>query len=186
MKTFCSARQYDDVIAINTAIEASKYTPPNPLFFLAIANGAAQTATVLATPIPKFKEGIESAPKGLAVVGDGGKHEFIETPQGIFQTPDTDTLVNFKGGERVHKDLDNLVSSKGYDYDAISKAAIMTSIINDGIKLSVSTLSESFDMNLNKYQGQIKKEIKQGLKGFKNINNNYNNFDYEFYKNDGL
>lgn len=176
----------DTAQAVAKAIAASPLTAGLPFSAIVAALGAAQIATVLATPIPKFKEGIESAPKGLAVVGDGGKHEFIETPQGIFQTPDTDTLVNFKGGERVHKDLDNLVSSKGYDYDAISKAAIMTSIINDGIKLSVSTLSESFDMNLNKYQGQIKKEIKQGLKGFKNINNNYNNFDYEFYKNDGL
>jgi hypothetical protein len=182
--------------AINTAqaIVAALAPPPiglGPVLGIPLAIstgvlGAAQLALIAATPIPKFAEGTASAPKGLGVVGDAGVHEYIETDKGIFKTPDTDTLVSFRGREKVHKDLDSLVSSKGYDLDAINKAAVMTSIVNDGLKLSSIQLTDSFNKALDKYHGRIQKEIKNGLKNIKNINNNITNFDHSIYKNEVL
>lgn len=159
-----------------------------PLAIATGAIGAAQIALIAATPIPKFKEGIESASKGLGIVGDDGVHEFIETPQGIFKTPDTDTLVQFKGGEKVHKDLDSLVISKGYDLEAINKAAVMTSIVNDGVKLNSLQLADVFNDTLNKFNSKIENKIERGIKrGFKGVSiNNSTNFDHSIYKNETL
>lgn len=36
-----------------------------------------QLATIVAQPIPKYAKGTDNHPGGLAVVGDGGKHEAV-------------------------------------------------------------------------------------------------------------
>lgn len=185
-------------IALNTAnaIVAALAPPPiglGPVFGIPLAIstgvlGAAQLAVALSTPIPKFAEGTDNAPKGLAVVGDAGVHEYIETPQGIFKTPDTDTLVNFKGREKIHKDLDSLAISKGYDLEAINKAAVMTSIFNDGVKLNSIQLANVFNNTLKKFNSKIESKIERGIKrGFKGVSiHNNTNFDHSIYKNEVL
>lgn len=59
-----------------------------------IAAGAAQMATVIATPIPEYAEGTEDHPGGLAIVGDGGKSEMIISGGKVYKTPAVDTLVD--------------------------------------------------------------------------------------------
>lgn len=59
------------------------------------AIGAAQLALAIAAPLPKFAQGTDDAPGGLAWVGDGGKGELVITPQGqVMQTPSVPTVMN--------------------------------------------------------------------------------------------
>ena len=46
------------------------------------AMGAAQVAMIAAQPIPKYAKGTDNHPGGLAIVGDGGRQEVIETDNG--------------------------------------------------------------------------------------------------------
>lgn len=77
------------------------------------ALGAAQIAMIASQEIPAYKDGVRGAKGGLALVGDGGRHEIIETPSGnLFRTPATDTLVNLPAGSNVYKsDADFLRNS---------------------------------------------------------------------------
>jgi len=185
-------------IGLNTAVAIISALAPPPIGLGPVAGiplattigtlGAIQAGVALATPIPKFKDGTNDAPSGLAIVGDGGKHEYIEDSKGnIVKTPNTDTLVNLgKGGQKIHKDLESLQMDKRYDLEAINNAAVMSSIYNDGLKLSALEIANVFSDTLDKYQGQIQKEIKQGLKGFKsNVNVNVNT-EHLGYMNDTL
>ncbi|MFB1100915.1 transglycosylase SLT domain-containing protein [Terribacillus sp. JSM ZJ617] len=55
--------------------------------------------------VPQYKRGTKPGghPGGPAIVGDGGKQELIETPDGrSFLSPDTDTLVNMPKGTKVY------------------------------------------------------------------------------------
>lgn len=73
---------------------------------LAIATAAAQAATVLATPLPKYKTGRKDGPEEWAIVGDGGRSEVIERKRGGFEvTPASDTLVKLYQGDKVHKSI---------------------------------------------------------------------------------
>lgn len=72
---------------------------------IVIAGGAVAGASVLAQSIPAFKDGVRDFIGGNAIVGDGGKHEYIRTPDGkVSKTPNTDTLVNLPTGTDVFKD----------------------------------------------------------------------------------
>lgn len=70
---------------------------------------AISLATAIATPIPKFKHGTKNAPKGLAIVGDGGRSEVVTDSKGNspYITPATDTLVNLNKGDIVHKSIED-------------------------------------------------------------------------------
>lgn len=61
---------------------------------IAAATGAVQLATVLATPIPEYAKGTKDHPGGLAIVGDGGKHEMVLANGMMYRTPNKDTLVD--------------------------------------------------------------------------------------------
>lgn len=82
----------------------------NPaLIPLIVAIGAAQLATVLATPIPRYKEGGKH-PGGPMIVGDGGKPEGIVFPDGtVMKSPATDTLMTAPAGTVIHKDFNKMM-----------------------------------------------------------------------------
>lgn len=81
----------------------------------AIAAGVlagAQLAVAIATPIPRYAEGTDNHPGGAAVVGDGGRHEGIELPDGtVMKSPNRATLMDLPAGTKVHKDYDKMVAS---------------------------------------------------------------------------
>ena len=67
-----------------------------------IAAGALQLATIMATPIPKYRKGTDFHKGGPAIVGDGGVSETVVTPSGdVFLTPDYPVLVNLPKGAKV-------------------------------------------------------------------------------------
>lgn len=53
-------------------------------------------------PVPEYAKGTKGHPGGLAIVGDGGEHELIQTPDGeLSLSPDKDTLVDLPRGTSV-------------------------------------------------------------------------------------
>lgn len=69
------------------------------------AMGAAQVAMIAAQPIPKYAKGTDNHPGGLAIVGDGGRQEVIETDNGAYITPAVPTLVDIPKRARVIPNL---------------------------------------------------------------------------------
>ncbi len=103
-------------IAINTASAIMKNTamfgwPASiPLNILTAALGAAQIATVLATPIPEYAKGTDDHKGGLAVVGDGGRSELVITPDNkMYKTPSRSTLVDLPAGSQVMPDFNKAI-----------------------------------------------------------------------------
>ena len=64
---------------IATALAITRALPNLVLAAIVGAMGAVQIATIAATPIPAYKEGTKNGGHigGLAIVGDGGKHEVV-------------------------------------------------------------------------------------------------------------
>lgn len=137
--------------------------PNVPLSIAIGAIGAAKAAIVAGTEIPAFKDGVENFEGGNAWVGDGGKHEYIRTPDGnVTKTPKTDTLVNLPKGSDVFKDEDTFLSSLYKELnlndimpfsDSIGRN-IMPVITNNGI--SKAELQEVFSYELSKLNKSIK------------------------------
>lgn len=115
--------------------------------------GAIQTATVLATPIPKYKTGRKGGPEEYAIVGDGGVHEVIEHKDGSAElTPKRDTLVKLLEGDTVHASLDlyrksrrNKINNDIYK-DKLTFEAYHSLVANDNSKLEdkLDTLIDVF------------------------------------------
>jgi hypothetical protein len=103
-------------IAINTAVGvtgALSKPATIPLVKFIIAQGALQAATVLAQPIPQYKDGTNYHKGGDAIVGDGGKHEVMVTPDGKqIITPDVPTIIkNMPKGTKVMPDANAFYQS---------------------------------------------------------------------------
>jgi TP901 family phage tail tape measure protein len=123
--------------------------------------GAISIATIIATPIPKYKHGRKDGPKELAYVGDGGVNEIIERKSGLIQmTPNRDTLVQLEAGDKVHSTVDG--------YYKLQRAAMMASIDMQGRKMSDFQASQYFDSN-NK---ELLAELKRNTEAVKNNKSN--------------
>lgn len=73
---------------------------------LLAANAAAQIAAIHAAPYPEYAEGTDFHKGGLAIVGDAGRSELIETKSGrLYKTPDVPTLMDIERGAKVHPDF---------------------------------------------------------------------------------
>jgi hypothetical protein len=71
-----------------------------PFAAIAAATGAAEIATIAATEIPAFAEGVDSAPGGPAWVGEEGVEALIKDNKVSF-TPDGPTLMNVERGTQI-------------------------------------------------------------------------------------
>ena len=104
-------------VGMATALGIMKAAPNSVLMALIAAMGAVQAATILATPIPKYKEGTDYHKGGLAIVGDGGVPETVLTPDGkLYLTPAFPTLTELPIGtkvfpENIYEDEDKYVRS---------------------------------------------------------------------------
>ncbi|SHF50057.1 hypothetical protein [Dysgonomonas macrotermitis] len=105
-------------IGINTASAIMKNTAQLgflaaiPVNLLTAALGAAQIATVLATPIPEYAKGTDFHEGGPAVVGDGGRSELVVTPDGkMYKTPSHSVLVDLPKGSEVMPDFHKAVAN---------------------------------------------------------------------------
>jgi len=94
-------------IGINTAVAISKLVAQtgglgSPLIPLIIALGAAQAATVLATPIPEYAKGKKETDsyEGLAIAGEKGTEMRINK-EGDLEILDKPTLIYTKRGDTI-------------------------------------------------------------------------------------
>jgi hypothetical protein len=75
------------------------------------ALGAANLTRAIATPLPQFAKGTNSAPGGLAEVGEKGTELVIEPSGKKYLTPNKSTIMNVKKGSKIipHHELMNQV-----------------------------------------------------------------------------
>lgn len=113
--------------------------------------GAVQLATLLATPLPKYKTGRKDGPEEWAIVGDGYRNEVLSDPDGSnpILTPNKPTLVKLAQGQKVH-------SSVGA-YEDYVNASIM-----DHLKKDNSKAKDYIIMNNNSgYSAELLEELKR-------------------------
>jgi len=178
-------------IALNTAVAISKVLGQTGIFGLAAwipiaALGAVQAATVLATPIPKYEDGLDKAKDDhVAMINDGRKQEFVERDGNILTTKNKNAIVQLKKGDTVHKDYDSMISSNDI-FKNISRASMLTSLSNKNNDLDTKNLEQIFDSNFK----NLNKDLKNGIRdGFKNVsihNHTTYNMDWLKYKNNTL
>ena len=75
------------------------------------ALGAANLTRAIATPLPQFAKGTNSAPGGFAEVGEKGTELVIEPSGKKYLTPNKSTIMNVKKGSKIipHHELMNQV-----------------------------------------------------------------------------
>lgn len=125
-------------IALNTAIgatNAASKVVTLPLVPFIIAAGALQAAAVLAKPIPAYKDGVKSAPRGLALVGEAGA-ELVEKNNRM-QLVDTPSLVNLAGGETIYKNADTqkILASRKISPTSNDQGALVQTIVSSNNKV---------------------------------------------------
>ena len=155
-----------------------------PINALALASGAIRIATVMATPLPQYKDGRGKGKDEFAVVGDGGRSEVIQRGNGKIEvTPSVPTITHLGKDDIVHKSLDDFERSRL----AIQNASIMASFGKQSNQLQM------FDYYLGRELHGISNKIEKGIeKGFKKakIYNNVNmpkiDIGHLHYKNSGL
>lgn len=99
-------------VAVMNQLAAKPPGPWNIALAAAVgAVGAANLARAIATPLPQFAKGTNSAPGGLAEVGEKGTELVIEPSGKKYLTPNKSTIMNVKKGSKIipHHELMNQV-----------------------------------------------------------------------------
>lgn len=157
-------------IAINTAIAISKVLGQTGIFGLAAwipiaALGALQAATVLAQPIPQYKDGLKNAKSDhVGMINDGGRREYIERDGNILSTSTKNAIVKLKKGDTVHKSYDDMTKNSDA-FNNLSRSIMLNSLYSKSLEVKLGgerNIDAVFDRNLKKIDGTIKK-------GFKNV-----------------
>jgi len=120
-----------------------------------IGVGAVQAATVLATPLPKYKDGRKGGPAEFAWTGDGGRREVVSNPDGSNPrlTPNVPTLTYLKEGEVVHK------SEQDY------QKSVRASLLNEYDKSANEVKQYQIEINNNNgFDNEILQELKRNTK----------------------
>lgn len=101
---------------------------------LAIATAVAQTASVLAQPIPQYAQGgiIKKDHKGM--INDAVAQEYVERDNSILTTKNRNAIVNLKAGDVVHK-----------DFDALQRNSMIMSGMLNGNNISENDFNRLFD-----------------------------------------
>ena len=147
---------------INTAVAATAAFKTGPIIGPILAGmitalGAAQIAMILRQPLPKYKFGTDYHKGGPAVVGDGGKNEYIVTPKGdVYETPNMPTIMDIPRGAQVYPDYasfrDDVKQVDGSDkiVKAIerSKSSVSVNLDSDGI-FTISNRGRNKDRYIN-------------------------------------
>lgn len=124
---------------ISTALAVTKALPNYILAGLVAATGAAQLATIMATPA--YKEGTRDHKGGMAIVGDGGKPEVIFYKGQSWVTPSVPTLVDMPKHSQVFKDMDTYQKMRPHvtsDFMSLSRSGSDVKVVNDFTSLQKS------------------------------------------------
>lgn len=99
-------------IILNTAVAVSKDLADPAKIPFDIALGAAELAIAIAAPVPTYEHGTDYHPGGPAIVGDGGRSELIQLPDGsMYITPNKDTFLDdMPAGSVVYPDAQKMLA----------------------------------------------------------------------------
>lgn len=140
-----------------TALAVTKALPNLVLAALVGAMGAAQLATIIAQPIPKYAKGTDYHPGGLAIVGDAGKHEAIVSGGKAYITPDVPTLMPIPKGAEV---LPDITSREFYDRFMDNSYWLTHNNAGEPVNIINNFDAEGIIQANNKTNGDLKKEIR--------------------------
>ncbi|WP_166638200.1 coiled-coil domain-containing protein, partial [Flavobacterium chryseum] len=125
---------------------------------LAAAVGAIEIASILATPIPKYKSGRKGGPKEIAMINDGGVTEVVESKDGTTKVySGMNKIVQLYEGDTVHKSVD--------DYKKVQRAAMLASLNMEGRKMSDFQATQYFEAS---YGKELLQELKRNTQAIKN------------------
>lgn len=124
---------------------------------LVAAMGAAQLATIIAQPIPKYAKGTDYHPGGLAIVGDAGKHEAIVSGGKAYITPDVPTLMPIPKGAEV---LPDITSREFYDRFMDNSYWLTHNNAGEPVNIINNFDAEGIIQANNKTNNDLKKEIR--------------------------
>ncbi len=132
---------------------------------IAGAIGAAQIAVVLATPVPKYKEGIYGRmahPGGKAIVNDGGKREVIVEPGQLpYLQSGVNELVDLAPGTQVYPDLET--------FAGMNNLATGSLAVNSNGTLELLTKRQNeITIEQNRHLKAIEAAIRSGNKNVRN------------------
>ncbi len=122
---------------------------------LTLALGAAQAATVLATPIPKYKTGRKGGPEEHAWLGDGYIREVISDPDGKNPrfTPSKPTIMKLNENEKVHSSV--------REYNTFMRKTTKQHIQTTGQDMRDYSNNVSVINNSSKYDKNVLDELKR-------------------------
>lgn len=136
----------ETALAVVRALGSRPFTPANiALAAITGAIGAAQLAKAISTPIPKYKMGRGQGKDEIAIVGDGGVHEYIDRGTHIEKTPNVPTLTYLMGKDRVFKDENALVNAMLSASNPRTQITNIKSVTGGGLN---DTLLKSLDSKM--------------------------------------
>lgn len=174
-------------IAMNTAVAYTKALAQGgfilgiPMGTVILALGALQAAAVLAQPIPKFKDGGRMGKDGLAIVGDGGQREVVQTSKGTYLTGDKPQLIGLQKGDKVYK---NLADYQAQTMRDLQRASILTSLEADRKGLQGVDIARAFNKNFDNLEGKILNALSKAR--IQNTNNIKIDLEHLYYRNKTL
>ena len=100
---------------INTAVAVTKLLDKPFLAIAAGIAGAAQTAAIIAEPIPTFAKGTFNAPGGLAIAGEAGREIHISKKTGQASMINSASLIDTEKGDVILKNsiVENMLRGLG-------------------------------------------------------------------------
>lgn len=161
-------------IGVSTAENIIEVAPNPVLIALVAALGAAQLATVLATPIPQYKQGKKKSDnyEGAALLNDGGRDEVRLRSDGTAEVIKGRNVIDFVG-----KDDIIYPSVSAFNQD-------MSNMLNDNAISSskVITVKQEKKENNQRLEKSIETAINRGFKNAKITNiQNFKSNDLESY-----
>ncbi|MBF7090451.1 hypothetical protein IUY40_02685 [Flavobacterium sp. ALJ2] len=146
-------------LAVLAALNTQPFLPMGPIMAaLAGGIGAVQIASIVATPIPKYKDGRKGGPKEAAMINDGGVTEVVESKDGTAKIySGKNRIVQLYKGDTVHKSFD--------DYNKLQRATMMASLNMEGRNMSEFQASQYFEAS---YGKELLQEMKLTRKAIQN------------------
>lgn len=133
---------------IATAVGVARALPN--VFLAAVVGGlgAAEIATIAATPLPAFAVGTESSPAGPALVGEKGS-ELVVTPSGdLSLTPSSTSVMDLERGSKIYtaQETKNILDAFGNSARNLSDPIIAsTGLTSDEFHRGICRMEDAFE-----------------------------------------
>ncbi len=167
-------------VGVINALSGPPPAAPNPgLAAIIGAIGAVQLARVLASPIPRYKDGTDFHPGRWAILGDGGKNEYVHNPDGTgWITPDKPILADLPRGAQVFPDLDSAAAVHKHLAPGFAKVSstgeisAFTSVVKNEMRKTREAIKEKRENYFTIVNGEITLKTVDGYNETDYLNRN--------------